>query len=261
MRLNETPANSETIRVNIQPEAYFDDIELFEDKKEYIAWMYRMKKLIRDSFEYEHELIPFLKKKTGMDHCGFHPNQKMEDGFRIELHHTPFVLEDIVDIVVRKRLANGQSMKMQEIAHEVMELHYLGLAGLYPLCMICHAIIHDPNLDPMFIPMGKVRGDPTGFAELYWPYFSDSMQTKWQNLQTLEKSYQLITQNMPIELQKKFIYIKPYEDDDTEVVGTNRLIDFTNLINSPHPVDGEGEVEDLERDEDGFWVLHRRDAS
>ena len=44
---------SKEIEVDIRPEAYLDDIEIFEDKKEYIKFMIRLKKMIRDSLEYK----------------------------------------------------------------------------------------------------------------------------------------------------------------------------------------------------------------
>ena len=244
----------EFVRVNIEPEAYLDDIDIFEDKKEYVQWLFRMKKMIRDSREYK-VLVKHLKYSRGMNHCGIHPNQIAEEGFRIELHHTPFVLEDIVDIVVRKRLMKSQSMKMQDIAYEVVQLHWLGLVGLYPLCMICHALIHDPKLDPIFIPMKNVYGDPKTFAEMYWDYFSDSMKTKWQNLVTLENSYTIIENNLPPELQKKYIYIQPYEDKEVSVIGTDRLIDFTKYLNTPIE---ERDEDPVYHDKDGFIILRKK---
>lgn len=227
-------ASSAEIEVAIEPSVYLDDLGLFEDKKEYIKWVIRMKKLIRDSFEYE-ELIYFLKRKRGMDRCGVHPNQTIWDGFRIELHHTPFCLEDIVHIVTNKRKQRGESMKMGDIAHEIMELHYLGLIGLYPLCMICHYFCHSDEGDSLFIPLENVFGDPEKFYEIYKPHITEGIQTKWNNLVQLNKGYHLITETIPVELQKKYIYVKPTgkkgKKADFEVVSTTKLVDFINEIN------------------------------
>ena len=226
-------APSAEIEVSIEPSVYLDDLGLFEDKKEYIKWVIRMKKMIRDSFEYQ-ELIYFLKRKRGMDHCGVHPNQTIHGGFRIELHHTPFCLEDIVHIVTNKRKQRGESMKMTDIANEIMELHYLGLIGLYPLCMICHYFCHSDEGDALFIPLENVWGEPEKFYELYKPYATEAIQTKWNNLVQLNKGYHLITQTIPVELQKKYIYVKPTDKKgkkaDFEVVSTVKLIDFINEI-------------------------------
>ena len=70
---------------------------------------------------------------------------------------------------------------MTDICHEVMELHYLGLVGLYPLCQICHAYAHPQSAhdgDDLFIPIENVFGDPEKFWELYGQYATESMHTK-----------------------------------------------------------------------------------
>ena len=73
---------SKEIEVDIRPEAYLDDIEIFEDKKEYIKFMIRLKKMIRDSLEYK-DLIYFLKRRRKMECCGVYPNLTVWNGFRI----------------------------------------------------------------------------------------------------------------------------------------------------------------------------------
>lgn len=228
-------SKSAEIEVSIEPNVYLDDLGLFDDKKEYIQWVIRMKKMIRDSYEY-HELISFLKRKHGMDGCGVHPNLTVWNGFRIELHHTPFCLEDIVHIVTNKRKVRNESMKMTDIAHEIMELHYLGLVGLYPLCPLCHGYAHPQGShegDDLFIPIDNVYGDPVKFYELYGEFSTEGIRTKWNNILQLNKGYTLITQNIPIELQKKYIYIKPKDKSgsrDLEVVSTVKLADFINEV-------------------------------
>ena len=234
----------EEIEVAIDTTEYLDDLGLFDNKKEYVKWVIRMKKMIRDSFEYQ-ELIYFLKRKHGMECCGVHPNLTVWNGFRIELHHTPFCLEDIVHIVTNKRLKRSESMKMTDIAYEIMELHYLGLVGLYPLCAICHAYAHNKEsvVDDLFIPMDRVYGDPVKFYELYEPYMTDGIATKWHNIVQLNKGYNLIARNIPLELQKKYIYIKPIltkkeektfgsHKSEIDVMSTTKLAEFIRTINN-----------------------------
>lgn len=231
---NVDKSSSAEIEVSIEPSVYLDDLGLFEDKKEYIKWVVRMKKMIRDSLEYQ-DLVYFLKRKHGMYSCGIHPNLTVWEGFRIELHHTPFCLEDIVHIVTNKRKQRNESLKMTDIAKEIMELHYLGLVGLYPLCMLCHYFCHSDEGDSLFIPLENVFGDPEKFFELYKPYATESILTKWNNLLQLNKGYHLITEHIPIELQKKYIYVKPKDNkgkqSDIEVVSTVKLANFINDIN------------------------------
>ena len=216
----------ETIEVHIDPQAYIDDIGLFDDKKEYVQWIIRMKKLVRNSGRYV-EMMSFLKRRRGMNRCGIHPHMTGWNGNRIEIHHTPFVMEDIVSIVTKKRLDRNESMKMSDIAKEIMELHYLGLVGLYSLCTLCHTTIHSDDVD-IFIPLDCVFGDPAQFVDIYKPYMTEALYAKWANIVVLNKGYTMIQQNLPLEIQKKYIYVQntAVEDHVVDVVSTDKLAKF-----------------------------------
>ena len=41
--------------------------------------------------------------------------------------------EDLVAIITKKHLDRNESLKMTAIMREIMEIHYLGLVGLYSL--------------------------------------------------------------------------------------------------------------------------------
>jgi len=225
-------APTSEIKVDIKPEGYIDDLGLFEDKKEYVKFMMRLKQMIRNSFEYT-EAISFLKKQYGMNYCGIHPNLKMCDGFRIELHHTPLVLEDYCSIIINKRIKRGETLKMSAIASEVMEVHYLGLVGLYPLCELCHHFAHSAPGDELFIPMANVYGYPGEFMNIYGDFVPAAMKTKWENVQVLNKSYTMINNELPLELQKQYIYIDATEDDAIvpEGISTTKLVKFIDKLN------------------------------
>lgn len=223
-------APEETVEVHIDPQAYIDDIGLFEDKKEYVQWLIRVKRELRGSIEYE-EAISFLKRKRGMSRCGIHNNLSVWNGNRIEIHHTPFVLEDIVSIVTKKHLDRNESMKMTDIMNEVIELHYLGVIGLYPLCCICHSLAHSESGDSIFIPLESVFGDPASFVDIYKPYMTDAMLTKWDNIIILNKGYTMIQNNLPLELQKKYIYVENVPGDTpVEAISTDRLAKFIRTL-------------------------------
>lgn len=219
--------DSTEIEVDIRPEEYIDDVGLFEDPKEYVKYMRRLESYIRKSIEYT-ALIDFLKNKKGMNKCGVHPNVSKWNGFRIELHHVPFTLYDYCSVVIAKRMKLNESLKMSAIAKEVMELHYLGLVGLYPVCETCHATCHSDD-NPLFIPNSCVYGDPDKFYELYSEYMTDVMKTKYKNIQILNQGYNLIQQEIPVELQKHYIYVK--QTDDSSYISTDKLIEFINDLN------------------------------
>lgn len=196
---------SKTVEVDIHPQEYYDDVGLFDDPKEFNRFIIRLKYLCRNSYEYK-RLMKFLKKCRGMWCCGVHNNVTMWDGFKINIHHTPFVMEDIVYIVVYKRLKMEESMCMSDIADEVMMLHYLGLIGLYPLCETCHEYAHGDQND-LFIPLDSIFGEPERFYEIYKDFIADSLKTKFKNLKTLNEGYNLLESEIPDGLIRKYIYV------------------------------------------------------
>lgn len=208
----------ETISVELSPSEYIDDLGMFENEKELHKFVVRTKYYIRKSYEYE-SLIKFLKKYRGMYCCGVHNNITIYDNFPIEIHHTPLVMEDIIYIIINKRLKLGESMKQSKIAKEVMKLHYLGLVGLYPLCSTCHEYVHSETND-LFIPLTDVFGDPEEFFRIYQDFISSAMKEKFKNIQQLNQGYGFIQENIPEGLIRKYIIV---EQKGSEMVSTKRL--------------------------------------
>ena len=210
-----------TIQVDLKPSEYVDDLGLFENEKELHRFVVRTKYYIRKSREYK-ELMKFLKKYRGMNCCGVHPNLKQYNGFQIQIHHTPLVIEDIIYIIINKRLKLKEPMKQSAIAKEVMYLHYLGLIGLYPLCETCHEYAHGDTND-LFIPLDSIFGDPEKFFEIYDQFISSVMKVKFRNIQELNKGYSIIRDEIPDGLVKQYIYVTTKGRD---MVSTKALYDF-----------------------------------
>ncbi len=219
--------DSEELELSLVPEGYSDDMEMFQNEKAFKQFIIRLKYYTRKSYEYS-ELMKFLKDEHGMNFCGVHPNVKRSDGFQIHIHHTPFTMEDIVYIVVRKRQEEQESMKMSDIAEEVMYLHYLGLVGLYPLCETCHEYVHSEAND-LFIPLDKVFGNPEAFVDIYSKYLKETpLMTKFDNIRVLNKGYTLLEQTVPLALRKKYIYVtvKDKKGDDQLMISNSKLYDL-----------------------------------
>lgn len=218
---------SATIEVDIKPIRYLEDLGIFDDPKEFYRFIVRIKYYIRKSGSYS-RYIKFLKKKRNMDRCGVHPNLSGFDGYAIQIHHTPLVLEDIIHVVIAKRQAKNDGLTMTAIAREVMELHYLGLVGLYPLCETCHEYAHGDEND-LFIPEDAIFGDVDAFFDIYQDYISDSLKAKYQTWKTLNDGYSIIRSEIPEGLMRKYIYIKT--KGDQQVVSNNKLADFIRKLN------------------------------
>lgn len=140
----------------------------------------------RASMEYG-DLISYLRKYVNMDECTFLTNFKA--GKRkgmIEIHHSPFTLFSIVDIVMRKHEDLVGSIDEFDVCEEVMRLHYSGLVGLVPLSITCHQLVHDNRLQ---VPLWCVYGRFVEFTKKYYEWIPDET---------------LAALNEQVQLSKKF---------------------------------------------------------
>lgn len=140
------------------------DLENDKDIKKYY---YTIEKEIRQSFEYR-EMIQYIKDNYDMNRCSFiKVSGNDEVDVKIEVHHYPFTLYDLVTIVYRKRVFYGEPLEVQLVAKEVTMLHYRLLIGLIPLSKTAHQLTHDGKL---FIPVQNVLGNYAEFIRLYKPF-------------------------------------------------------------------------------------------
>ena len=113
-------------------------INLVTDKDKY-AFINDCEQMIRTSMEYK-QYIEYLKEYRDMTKCKIFTNiegkRKGRNKIRIEIHHEPFTLYDIVNTVVNKHIACEWDLNYFSIASEVMDLHYRNLVGLIPLSSV-----------------------------------------------------------------------------------------------------------------------------
>ena len=71
--------------------------------KDHVKYSNRMEQIIRSSMEYR-DYIAYLKEYVNMNHCAFFNNVENAQGsrVRIEIHHEPLTLFDIVKTVLNK---------------------------------------------------------------------------------------------------------------------------------------------------------------
>ena len=144
----------------------YPDIE--NDPKMYKTFIGDIEKEVRGSFEYR-VLINYLKSYMDMCNCAFIATVSNKDNstVKIELHHYPFTLYDICEIVYRKRSYYNESIELQMVAKEVMELHYKLMVGLIPLSATVHKLVHNSKV---FIPIDSVLGRYDLFMLYYDPF-------------------------------------------------------------------------------------------
>lgn len=179
----------EKININEVPE--FDSlIYNLEDDKDYDHYIKDIEKEVRKSFEYR-AFIRFLRENMNMDKCSFLKGVSNAETFdiKIEIHHYPFTLRDIVEIVYRKRCFYHEPLDLQMVAKEVMILHYKLLIGLIPLSETVHQLAHAGRI---FIPVDKVLGRYNLFLDYYKPFCEP------EQLETLERIEKYTEENSDI---------------------------------------------------------------
>lgn len=145
------------------------------DQKHKRNFINKVKKLVRGSMEYK-DYILFLRENMDMDSCAFFnqvtsnvSNNADNKKIKIEVHHEPFTIDDIVATVLEKAIDEGTTIDPQDIAEEVMRLHYNNQVGLIPLSITIHEVVHS-GTKKIIIPLYMCYGEYTKFIEAYEPY-------------------------------------------------------------------------------------------
>lgn len=168
------------------PDFLFEDFDP-NDSKQVVKYFYRIEKVVRNSFEYK-QFIRFLKEYGDMNECSFMKYVTGAESYdiRIEIHHEPITLYDIVVAVYNRRAANGESIHEDMVAKEVMYNHYRLYCGLIPLSETVHELVHNQFL---FIPSFAVFGAWEKFVEEYKDYIPADVLANLEAIQYRSKNY------------------------------------------------------------------------
>lgn len=209
------------------------DIQCYclEDDKEYEHFVKDVESQVRRSNEYK-RMISYLREYMGMNQCAFLKSvSNAENNFdiKIEIHHYPFTLRDIVDIVIRKRQYYHESITVQMVAKEVMMLHYKLMVGLIPLSQTVHELTHSSRL---FIPVDKVLGRYGLFIDYYKPFCEPEQLEVLDRIEkySIEQQNTILNTNI-IEQNKVSYEIKDpnFMIPDVSNINTN-MIEQLNII-------------------------------
>lgn len=148
----------------------------FRNNKERKRYVDMVKAIVRSAPEYR-EYVAFLKKYMHMDKCVVFNKLENVDGkkYRIELHHAPFTLAEIINVVVSKRQRYGESMNPYKTADEVLALHYDGKVGLINLSITAHELAENGRV---FIPLQWIYQDYPSFVEEYEDHMDKKLKEK-----------------------------------------------------------------------------------
>lgn len=200
-----------------------EDYDLL-DPKDFKKYLKDIEKECRTSFEYK-AMVKYMRENMDMNRCAVYENVNNIDTakIKIHLHHHPFTLWDISQIVFKKRCAMNESLKVSMVAKEVMFLHYKLMVGLIPLSETVHELVHNMYL---FIPIDKVLGNVQQFINMYEPYFEPEQHDSLERIYEFTRTYNEEVAAHKDLLSKHYIYL-----DTTGAYNMPRLQDIIERIN------------------------------
>lgn len=174
------------IQIHDIPDYNLYDYDL-NDEKSFKKYIKSIESIVRTSYEYK-AMRDFLINYMDMNQCAFYQNVNNTDShrIRIEIHHEPLSLYDIVLIVYNKRVAFNESLEEEYVAKEVMYLHYNLMVGLIPLAETVHELVHANYL---FVPTTAVLGKYREFVNAYEPYMLPEQIETLQYIEEATKVY------------------------------------------------------------------------
>ena len=165
-----------------------------------------IEKRIRNSYEYR-AFINYLKHTLDINTCSFYEGYSIENGFKIEIHHSPLTLFDYTLTVCNKHMElNDGFFYDLEVAEEVTRLHFLFKVGLVPLNPTAHELVHSGNLE---IHPDLIIGDYQSFIQEYEKWLPDNVRDKLIHIEELKEKD---SKEMPVILNKQPIKLmSPYK--------------------------------------------------
>lgn len=148
----------------------------FLEESERKKFIKNVEKIVRGTIEYR-KLIQYIRENLELDQCSI-LNNLDTDVVSIELHHAPYTLYDIVDIVLMKYEMNEYLFNTLTIAEEVLALHYKNRVGLTPLSDTIHQLVHSQQLK---IHRVQVIGNVDLFYNEYKEYMNEDQITKYED--------------------------------------------------------------------------------
>jgi len=205
---------------------YYVDIE---DSKKRYKFISRIERIVRSSMEYK-DYIGYLKETVGLDSCIFFPgitSTGKHNRIKIEMHHEPLTLYDIVETVVNKYEEEGLPLNDLLIADEVMEKHFSNEVGLVPLSVTAHELVH--NSTKLFLPLTVVYGNYSTFLDEYGPYVPDSVYEKIEKKVDLTKS---MTEDTFNAIKKEYSYVEVDGFENVEKLDLKDSNNTTAIFNT-----------------------------
>ena len=194
-------------RVHLDAPIVIPRLPVITNDRQRVKLIKTIETYVRSSLEYK-DLIKYLKDYIDMNQCEFFQNfdGSQKPGL-IQIHHEPFDLFSITQIVMNRQEKELGYINELQVAEEVMRLHYRGLVGLIPLSVTAHELVHDGKL---IVPLNCVYGKFVQFVKEYYDYIDDVLLVMLN--EKIEQTKNLKAEDMSI-LSVRYI--------DTDVDGYN----------------------------------------
>jgi hypothetical protein len=151
-----------------------------DNVKDFDKLIKNIEKIVRNSLEYRN-YIKFLKTELKLNSCTLLKNFNT-DIVNIELHHYPFTLYDITEIILNYLIKVNIEFSPISVAERITKLHYENKVGLVPLTKTVHELAHNGEV---FISINNVFGNIEKFIYEY------NLGVTSQHLEKLEKLIEL----------------------------------------------------------------------
>ena len=158
---------------------YFEDIYSDARVKRFIK---SVERLVRNSEEYTEYLAYLHSSSDYFNRDNFLSNINDEVA-SIELHHYPFTLYEISEIVLNKNIMDNKKVTTFDVAKEIMDLHAKNLIGLIPLSITVHELAHTGRLN---IHKDQIFGDYSTFMSIYNKAISADLKHKVDKMESQE---------------------------------------------------------------------------
>ena len=221
--------NAQVMVMDDIPDYNIQDYDLFNEKdfKKYIE---DIERLVRSSREYR-EAIQYMRKYINMNSSLFFRNVNNIEStkIKIELHHYPFTLFDIVITVFNKRTRLQEPLNVELVAKEVAYLHYFLIIGLVPLSRTEHKLVHNQAL---FIPLKLndkpiVLGDYNKFIEMYERDIPEDAMVRFNTYKDLTKNYNQVINTEILKISPTYLQLP---GSDNKSLGAYKISDLQNLL-------------------------------
>ena len=143
------------------------------------------------------------------------------------MHHYPFGLHDLVNIILSKNLIERIEFSRLTIANEVMDLHYNIQIGIVPLTVTMHELAHSNSIK---LSSDMIFGDYHAFMQEYDEYIPEDKKLEISNME--QKS--LFNKDYYAKINSVTLDINPsiFSDDEDEDLSTKEIDEFFDDGNS-----------------------------